>query len=222
MKKITLLILPILLFASCVNDDTFPKIENITKGTKWTLQIGSNPAEVYTQLQELGLQKNFSDVTIAYKQPFLNPKEIKSDLSLYKGITLQASTEPIARILIQFDKNKVKSIEKGGGLLEPITKWPDNMSDKATIHQDDAIVDIQSKLVAIYQNATFENYKIILSPKWLERPFDPEMAANNEWHFSFNTDITSSKSSSSSVSLFFSNAKLVKIQHVYSEASTMN
>ena len=222
MKKIALLILSMFFFASCSNDDSFPKTENITKGTKWTLQIGSNPTEVYSQLQELGLQKNFSDVTIVYKKPFSNPNEIKGDLSLYRGITLQAPTGPIARILIQFDQTKVKTIEKGGSLLDPITKWPDNMSDEATIHLDDPVDEIQTKLLAIYQNTTFKNYKIILSSKWLEKPFDPEMATYNEWHFSFNTDISSSKSGSSSVSLLFNNDKLVKIQHVYSEAGTMN
>lgn len=54
-KKITLLILPFLLFISCTNEESFPKTETITKGSKWTLQIGSAPEEVYKQLQELGV-----------------------------------------------------------------------------------------------------------------------------------------------------------------------
>lgn len=222
MKKIAQLILPMFFFASCVNDDTFPKTENITKGTKWTLQIGSNPTEVYSQLQELGLQKNFSDVTIVSKQPFSNPSEIKNDLSLYSAITLQAPSATIERVLIQFDQNKVKSIEKGGGLLDSISKWPDNISDEATIHLDDQVDQIQSKLLAIYQITDFKDYTITLSPKWLKKPFDPEMASYNEWHFAFNTEISTSKGGYSSVSLFFNNDKLVKIQHVYGEADVFN
>lgn len=48
MKKTILFILPILFLVSCTNDDTFPKTENITKGKKWNLQIGSTAAEVYS------------------------------------------------------------------------------------------------------------------------------------------------------------------------------
>lgn len=222
MKKIALLFLPILLFISCTNDESFPKIENITKGTKWTLRIGSDPAEVYSQLQELGLQKEFNDVAISDRQAFSNPNEIKSNLSLYRAITLQSSSKVIDRVLIQFDQNKVKEIEKGGGLLSPITKWPENMSDEATIHLNDPVSGIQQKLLDIYENTTYKDYQITLSNKWLEKPYDPDMDNYDEWYFTFSTDVNTARSGSSSVNLYFKNDKLYNIKHIYSENDTMN
>lgn len=222
MKKIVLLFLPVLLFISCTNDESFPKTENITTGSKWTLKIGSNHKEVYNQLQDLGLQKEFNDVAISDRQAFSNPNEIKSDLSLYRAITLQSSSKIVDRVLIQFDQNKVKEIEKGGGLLSPITKWPENMSDETTIQVNDPIDRIQQKLLAIYENIIYKDYQITLSNKWLEKPYDPDMDNYDEWHFVFDTDISSSRSGSSSVILFFKNHKLSKIQHIYNEGDIMN
>lgn len=222
MKKIALLILPLLLIISCENDDSFPKTESITSGTKWTLQIGSAPAEVYSQLQKLGLEKKFQDVDLLDRKALAGPEEIKSDLSLYRAITLEAPSERIERILIQFDQNKVQSLEKGGALLDNIEKWPENLPYESTIHVNDPIEEMQQKLFAIYQNPLYENYKILLSGKWLEKPFDLEMANYDEWHFAFNTSISSSKSGISSVHLLFKNGKLSKILHHYNEGDIMN
>lgn len=222
MRKIVLLILPLLLIISCENDDSFPKTETITNGTKWTLQIGSTPIEVYSQLQKLGLEKNFQDVDLVDRKALAGPDEIKSDLSLYSAITLEAPSERIERVLIQFHENKVQSLEKGGALLDNIEKWPENLSYESTIHVNDPIEEIQQKLFAIYQNPLYENYKILLSGKWLEKPFDPEMANYHEWHFAFNTSINSSRSGSSSVNLFFQNGKLSKILHHYNEGDIVN
>lgn len=222
MKKVALIILSVLFFTSCTNDDSFPKIENITKGTKWNLRIGSTPEEVYKQLQELGIEKNFDDVNINYRLPYNKPEDIKSNLSLYRAITLEAPSERMERVLIQFDQDKVESIEKGGGLLDPITKWPENMSEKNTIHLNDPIAGIQEKLVTIYQNSTYENYKITLSNKWLQKAFDPDMSNYKEWSFSFSTDVSSSRGGTSAVTLYFKNEKLAKIRHQYNEAEMVN
>jgi hypothetical protein len=217
MKKIIVLVLSALFFVSCVNDDSFPKTENITKGTKWNLRIGSSPMEVYKQLQDLGIEKNFDAVNINYRLPYSKPEDIKSDLSLYRSITIDAPSGRIERVLIQFDQNKVEAIEKGGGLLDPITKWPENMSDQNTINLNDPIDGIQQKLVAIYQNPTYENYKITLSNKWLQKAFDPDMSNFKEWSFTFSTDVSSSKGGRSDVTLYFKNGKLIKIRNTYEE-----
>lgn len=222
MRKIILLILPLLLLLSCENVDSFPKTENITRGTKWTLQIGSTHTEVYSQLQELGVDKNFDDVSITYRQPFSNPNEIKSDLSLYRAITLEAPSERIERVLIQFDQDKVKSIEKGGALLDDIAKWPLDTSDEIAIHINDPLNKIREKLLAIYQIPAYENYQIILSNKWLEKPYDPDMANYDEWAFAFSEDISSQRVGLSSVSLFFKSGKLSKIRHMYNEVDMVN
>lgn len=222
MKNFLLSILFLSFFVSCVNDESFPKTETITSGSKWTLKIGSNPKEVYGQLQELGLQKEFNDVAIVYRQPFSNPNEIKSDLSLYRAITLQSPSNVINRVLIQFDQNKVKEMEIGGGLLSPITKWPENMPEESSIQVNDPIDKIQQKLLAIYENSTYRDYQITLSNKWLEKAFDSDMANYDDWQFAFANNISSSRSGYSTVFLFFKNDKLYKIQHIYNVSETMN
>ncbi len=222
MKKVVLLFLTVLFFSSCENDDSFPKTETITKGTKWNLRIGSSTAEVYKQLQELGIEKNFDDVNIDYRLPYNKPEEIKSDLSLYSAISLEAPSERIERVLIQFDQNKVKSIEKGGGLLDPIEKWPENMAEENTIHLNDPINGLKEKLVAIYQNPTYEKYKITLPKKWLQKDFDSDMSNYDQWSFSFFAEISYSKDARSAVTLFFKNGKLIKIKNVYQEFEIVN
>lgn len=116
MKKPIVLTFFALFLFSCNRDDVFPKIENITSGTKWTLQIGSSPTEVYSQLQQLGIEKNFHDVAIVHRQPFSKPEDIKSDLGLYRAITVETSSGITQRGVIHFDYGKVSAIEKGGGL----------------------------------------------------------------------------------------------------------
>lgn len=217
MKKFALLFLIILFFASCENDDSFPKTETITKGTKWNLRIGSTPAEVYKQVQQLGIEKNFNAVNIDYRMPYKKPEEIKSDLSLYRAISLEASSLVTERVVVEFENDKVKSIEKGGGLLNAIPKWPENNAENTTIHVNDPIDGIKEKLIAIYQNPIYENYKIILSPKWLEKDFDTDMNNYKQWSFAFSTEVSTLKSGSSAVTLYFDNEKLTKIKHQYNE-----
>ncbi len=222
MKKIALLIASLFFLFSCEIDDDFPKTENITSGKKWTLQIGSSPIDVYRQLQELGIEKNFHDVSIPYRQPFSNPTEIKSDISLYHAITLERTLGVTQRILIRFNQNKVSAIEIGGALLDAIPKWPENVSDKIAIHVNDPLGEIYKKLLAIYKNPIYEKYQIVLSNKWLEKDFDPDMMNYNVWHFTFSHAINSTRAGNSSVSLFFKKDKLFKIRHEYNEDDIVN
>ena len=222
MKKTALLLIAFLTVLSCEKDDSFPQIESITSGEKWTLQIGSDPTEVYSQLQELGLEKNFDNVGIVYRQPFSTPDDIQSDLSLYRSISLETTTGAVERTLIQFDGDKVKSIEKGGAHLATIPKWPDDLTNESTIFPDDPISEIRQKLLAIYQVPAYQNFQIVLSDKWLEKPYDPNMDNYDEWAFSFSEDVGSGRSGLSSVRLYFSNGNLVKIRHEYNEAEVFN
>src|SRR5665647_38286 len=130
MKRIILLIFPVLFLFSCVREDNFPQIENITSGKKWTLQIGSSPVEVYSQLHKLGMEKKFDAVAIVYRKPFSKPEEIQNYLGLYRAITLQSKSGVIERILIQFNQDKVSSIETGGAMLDATSSWPQNASDE--------------------------------------------------------------------------------------------
>lgn len=221
MKNLLILIVPILFFSSCEKDDDFPRVKTITSGTKWTLQIGSSPVEVYSQLQELGLDKNFDDIAIVYRQPFSNPTQIQSDIGLYRAITLKTTFGVIERVLIQLDEGKVSAIEEGGALLNTISKWPVETPNETSILLDDSIEVLNQKLSAIYQIPTYQDYQIALSNKWLQKSYDPDMSNYNEWAFAFSEDINFYTVGLSSVNLFFKNGKLSKITHRYNEAEVV-
>lgn len=223
MRKIIALALMLIVTISCETDDNlYPHVENITSGTKWNIQIGASKTEVYSQLQQLGLEKKFDNVAIVYRLPFSTPADIKSDLSLYRSISLETTSGVSERILIQFDGDKVISIEKGGAHLNTILKWPEETPNELSILIDDPISGIAQKLSAIYQIPIYQNLQIVLSDKWLEKSYDPEMANYDEWAFSFSEDIKSSRSGNSAVRLYFDNGNLVKIRHKYNEADIVN
>lgn len=218
MKRIILLIFPVLFLFSCELEDNFPQIENITNGGKWTLQIGSSPIEVYSQLHQLGIEKKFDAVAIVYRKPFSKPEEIQNYLGLYRAITLQSKSGVIDRVLIQFNLDKVSSLETGGAMLDATSSWPQNALDEFAIHVNDPINKVYEKLLAIYQIPTYSDYQIILPDKSLEKPFDPDMANYDEWGFSFSYEVKPGRGGISSVRLFFKNDKLSRIRHEYNEA----
>jgi hypothetical protein len=218
MKRVSLLVFTVLFFFSCEQEGNFPKIENITSGVKWTLQIGSTPSEVYSQLNKLGIEKKFDAVAIVYRKPFSKPQEIQNYLGLYRAITLQRKTGVIQRVVIQFNQDKVSSIEIGGAMLEGTSSWPQNATDEVAIHFNDPIGNVYGKLLAIYQIPTYQDYQIILPDKSLEMPYDPDMENYEEWAFSFSYPVRPGKGGISSVRLFFDNGKLSRIKHEYIEA----
>ncbi len=223
MKKLIVLVIPTLfLFFSCEQDDIFPQVENTTKGEKWTLQIGSSPIEVYSQLQKLGIEKKFDAVAVVYRKPFSKPEEIQNNFGFYQAITLQNKSGAVDRALIQFNQDKVSSIETGGALLETNSAWPHDTSDEIAIHINDPIDMVYEKLLAICQIQPYNDYQIILPDKSLEKPFDPDMANYDEWAFDFSKNISTSKVGRSSVRLFFNNKKLVKIRQEYDENEVVN
>ena len=217
MKKIIFLILPVLLFVSCEKDDAFPGVENITKGQKWTLEIGSPPNDVYGQLQRLGSDKNFDQVAIVYRQPYSRPEEIKSDIGLYRAITLETTSGRTERVLFEFDQSKVSYIGTGGGLLDPVTKWPENVPDESAIHVNDPVDDIRGKLLSVFKDPTYKDYQIVLSDKWLTTPYDPDMSNYDEWAFAFSENIGATMERRSSVRLYFKDGALFRIRNEYDE-----
>lgn len=218
MKRIILLIFPVLFLFSCKLEDSYPQIENITSGGKWNLQIGSSPIEVYSQLHQLGIEKKFDAVAIVYRKPFSKPEEIQNYLGLYRAITLQSKSGVVDRVLIQFNQDKVSSLEAGGALLDATSSWPQNAMDEIAIHINDPIDKMYQKLLAIYQMPTYNDYQIILPDKSLEKPFDPDMANYDEWGFSFSYEVKPGRGGISSVRLFFENGNLSRIRHEYIEA----
>ena len=222
MKKQILFLMTISMLFSCSNDDNFPQIENIENGKKWTLEIGSSLIDVYAQLQELSLEKNFNTVDFIYRQPFSKPEEIQSDISLYNSISLETTSGVLERILITFEENKVISIEKGGGLLDYIQKWPENQPNNVSINIEDSVDIIKQKLIAIYQIPIYQGYQITLPPKLLSKPYDPEMKNYDKWFFTFFENISFNKDGRNSVKLYFKNDKLVKIRNEYEEFDLIN
>jgi hypothetical protein len=222
MKKVRSIIFPVLLLFSCNENDNLPRVETTTSGSKWTLRIGSPAADVYSQLQELGIEKNFTEVSLVYRKPFSKPEEVRDHLPFYRAITLQSNTGRIERVLFQFDQDKVSSIEAGGGMVAEVYQWPLDAPDEISIHSNDPIDVFYAKLLAIYQMPGYGSYQIILPDKSLEKPFDPDMANHNEWRFSFSEKIKPGKNGRSSVALYFSKGKLNKIRHEYDESSTVN
>ncbi len=218
MQRIVFLIFTVLFFFSCEQENNFPKFETITSGEKWTLQIGSTPAEVYSQLNKLGIEKKFDAVAIVYRKPFSKPEEIQNYLGLYRTITLQSKSGVIERVLFQFNQNKVSSIETGGAMLNTTSSWPQNAPNEIAILVNDPIDKLYEKLLAIYQIPAYSDYQIVLPDKSLEMPFDPDMANYDEWGFSFSYDVKPGRGGISSVRLFFENGKLSRIRHEYIEA----
>lgn len=211
-----------LLLFSCKKEGNSPRVETISKGSKWGLQIGSSYSDVYTQLQQLGKEKNVHDVEMVKQQSFSNPDEIKNRLAYYKIISLETNTGKLERVIIQFDEDKISAIDAGSALPKESAKWPLDVPDDIAIYKNDPISVLYSKLNAIYQIPAYKNYKIILASKPLGKPFDPAMVNYEEWAFDFFMDVKPGKTGRSSVRLYFKNGKLNKIKHEYEEFDVYN
>lgn len=223
MKKVFLVIFPVLFLFSCIKEDNFPSVETISSGSMWNLQIGSSHADVYAQLQKLGEKKDFNAVEVINQPTFPNLYELQNRLDLYYGISLEdpSSVYP-NRVIIRSWKDTISSISEGGALPEEISKWPHNAGDDIAIHRGEHASELYNKLLNIYQTTAYGNYIIRLSAKALGKPFDSNMANHDQWHFDFSTDVNAGRQGMSSVMLYFKNGKLNKIRHEYNEADVYN
>lgn len=223
MKSKLLFFIPILLLLfSCKKENNVSRTETITNGSKWGLQIGSSASAVYAQLQQLGIEKGFSDVAVVGQQTFSKPEELQRRLPFYRSITLTSPASIIQRVIIVFDKDQVSSIEAGGALPDVIDKWPQDVPSETAIHKNDQWGVLYNKLLAIYQIPAYSNYLLNLPDKTLSKDFDPEMANYDEWGVGFVVDVKPGKSGRNSVSLYFKNGKLGKIRCTYDEVDVYN
>lgn len=215
MKKILLLLIPVLLF-SCKKDENKPINETITKGGKWNLKIGSSSAEVYAQLQQLGREKDFRSIGMTSQFASTKPEQIKDRFLFYNTLTLESTKAPVDGVSIRMDQAKVTNIENGPS-PSGLDKWPLDVSDDIAIHKNDPLNKIYDKLIAIYQLPKYkDNYRLILPDKPLDKSFDPAMVNFTEWLFYFNTSIKKpGHVGNSAVRLYFKDGKLNKIQHNY-------
>lgn len=212
MKK-TLLLLSVIAFCffSCMKDNDPFHTENITKGSKWTLTIGSSPAQVYSQLQTLGLERNFSSIIIVGRKPYSKPEDMQDMIGFYNGITVISNDGVIDGASIQLIQDTVNSIDAGNGMLYSVSFWPQDISDKEAIQVSDSITEMYQKLLNIFLVPKYSSYQIFLSDKPLNKPFDPDMSIYEEWGFGFSETISTEIARDYSVDLFFKDNKLVKI-----------
>lgn len=219
MKKIYLASSILLLFAlsGCLKED-FPVVENITKGSKWNLHIGESIEDIYKKLQELGIDKNFSSVSLVYRRPFKTPAEIRESLPFYHVLSVISSTGRVDRVMIHLENNRVTSLAAGGALPGEVDQWPRRAVEGAFIQKGDSITELHNALKAIHQTPEYQDYQYQLSDKPLDLSFDPDMKNYNEWAFTFSYDKKDpGRTGRSQVRLFFKNGRLDRIHHVNDE-----
>jgi hypothetical protein len=220
MKRVILLIIPVFLLFSCKKekDNSFPNLETVTQGSKWSLKIGSSYLDTYTQLQQLGKEKNILDVAVIRQQPISSLDQIQYDLQFYNAVSIESTTGTQDRVEFQFNQDKISSIQTGGTQAAEVTKWPQDVADNLTIKKDDPVSGLYAKLQAIYQMPAYQtSYRIILPDKPLDKPFAPDMANSSEWLFYYFEDVKSGRSGRYTVSLIFKDGKLNKITSEYAE-----
>lgn len=213
MKKLFLLIIPAILLFSCKKDNTLPRTENTTSGSKWGIRIGSSAADVYTQLQASAKQNGFDNVdVIGQKQTFNKPEEIQARLKFYAIINLQKGADGAS---IVYDADKVISLT--GNAPASITKWPQTAADASAVLANEPADNIYNKLLAIYKLPGYADYSITMAYKSLNKGFDPDMANYSEWSFYIFKDVKPGLSSRNYVRLIFSGGKLKQIITEYNE-----
>jgi len=108
MKRSYLITISVLLLLfSCKKENNAPFTENITKGEKWGIRIGSSAADVYTQLQQTGIEKSFNSVAIVYRPYFSKPEQVQQLLPFYNAVTLSNKAGIVERAVIQLTKIKL-------------------------------------------------------------------------------------------------------------------
>lgn len=224
MKKLFLFITLIasLSLLCCKKEKQGDYIENITKGEKWGVKIGSNHSEVFSQLQIANSIYQFDKISIVYRKPFVTLDELQKLLPFYNSITLSTSSGTTNRAIISFINDKVNEINLGGALPKPVIKWPENATDDVAIHINDPVESLFAKLVGISKLKEYSSYSLLLPDKPLNKAYDSDMSNYEEWAFSFFLSVKNGISGRSSVRLYFSKGKLVKIRHQYENVQYVN
>lgn len=222
MIKRYLLILQVLFLFSCKKNNGLPRVETISTGSKWGIQIGSGSEDVYARLQQLGGEKNFNEIEGINLQTFANPAEMGNRLALYRGFSLESNEDAIDRVIVLFYKGQVSSISEGRALPDEISQWPPDEPDESSLHTNDSVNQVYDRLVAIYQTTPYNDYRIRLANKLLEQSYDPGMAGSGEWDFNFTSNIRPGIVGRSFVRLYFKDGKLSIIRHEYDESAVYN
>ncbi|WP_268225697.1 hypothetical protein [Sinomicrobium oceani] len=122
MKKIILLCISFIGLVSCFDQKEIFGITDIIKGRQWNLKIGSSPGEVYNQLQELGKEKGFDDITLVGKSGE-HLASIGNNLVLYNAITILRPRYDTDSVYIEFKDEKVADIKRWRDSLFVLEEW---------------------------------------------------------------------------------------------------
>ena len=214
MRRYLLLILLPTLLLSCLREDPLvgPVTTEVTKGSRWNLRIGSTPEEVYADLQVLGIEKSIHQVAVVGQLPFATPQLLNNRLDLYDALSLQTTSGRSDRVLFQFADDTVSYVYAGGGMLESVSRWPEEVAEEAAIAAGNPISDIKRKLIDLYRSPDYAAYELVLSDKPLGRAYDPVMEHFSEWSFTFFERVAPPYEDSYTVRLIFDNSRLDAIR----------
>ncbi|QXV65745.1 hypothetical protein INP83_01210 [Mucilaginibacter sp. 21P] len=218
MKQFLFLLILALFLLSCKKDNTLPRTEATTSGSKWGIRVGSSAADVYTQLQASAKQNNFEDVdVIGQKLTFSKPEEVQQRLKFYSMLNVQKDADGAS---IVYNESNVINIT--GAIPKTLNKWPETAADEIAVVQNEPVDNIYNKLLAIYKLPEYADYTITLAYKSLTKGFDPDMGNYNEWSFYIFKDVKPGLSGRNYVRLIFSSGKLKQIITEYNEFEVYN
>ena len=220
----SVLLMSALLFSTtgCIKED-FPKIEDITKGGKWDLNIGDSQESIYQKLQDLGKEMGFDRIAIVGRSAYDNAADIFESLPFYSWLIMKSTMGREDRVLIGMEDGQVTTLQGGGSMLDSLNHWPDPFTGEAVIRQGDTYEELQVALEAIHVIPQYSTYQFLLPDKPLGLPFDPDMRNYGQWYFTFFHAVDQpGVQGRSQVRLYFEDEKLVRIHHVYDEFEVVN
>lgn len=188
MKKSVFAVLALVFLFSCTKHPTTNPMVDITEGSKYGIQIGSSPTEVYSQLQALGQEKNFSYISVLNRGPFNSPDSIENILPYYNGIGLALNNNvTVDQVYFALGQNKVDSILTSNGQtsFSKINQWPLKVDYTNPFLPGDDLATFYTKLKTLYQDSYYSNFLIYVQDKPLAKAFDPTMANYSQWVFQF-------------------------------------
>lgn len=204
-------------FTSCLKDDDKIQVENVKKGEKWGVRIGSSPEEVYRQIQEADQDKNIEKVSIVYRKASNDPALLPGRLDGYDFIKFErpgaAYMETVYVGIMPEGVQKIR-VAKEGEWVE-VDSWPEDVPDQLVIRTEDEVADLYGKLVQLYEQDSFKDYQFSFADKPLNRPYDPKVEHYEEWAFSFQGIPDGASYGRTDVRLYFSNRKLQRMQITY-------
>ncbi|MCF8716371.1 hypothetical protein JM658_16190 [Joostella atrarenae] len=225
---------------SCFDQEETFGITNIIKGRQWNLKIGSSPEEAYHQLQELGKEKGFDDITLVGRSGE-HLASIGDNLALYNAVIVLRPRYDTDSVYIGFKDEEVTEIKRWrdplfvleewyedetgevpipfvpGGLtlkVDILENWPEEIPE-TSIKLGDHVTRASEKLGEIPNRLGKTNMPIVLSEKNLEKEYDPEMARYTQWEFFFSEIRKDAGIGRYSMRLYFDNNKLKKIRKEY-------